>query len=144
MVAESLDYEWLKNRRNESNRFANKIGAYVEEMGEGYAISRMHTGEDCLNPGNSLHGGAMFTVADIAAGAAAGSFGQAAVTQESSFHYLRAGKDTREITGRARVVKRGKRAIIIRVSVYDQDEVLLCEGIFTFTVIDIPGYMEKK
>lgn len=127
-----MDYEKLKTYRNKTNAFANLIGMEVTEIRSGYASAQMPIHPNLLNPINSVHGGCLFTIADVVGGAAACSYGYNVTTLDSSFHYLRAGLNTRMLFAETKELKKGKRALVYDVSVYDQDRVLLAEGIFTY------------
>jgi len=127
-----MNYNQLKDYRNSNNMFAVYNGIQIDHIEEGKAISSMTVTKNSYNPVGSVHGGAMFTLSDVAAGGAASSFGEHVTTLDSSFHFLKAGINTEKITATATVKKRGKRVIVINVEVTDQDNVLLCEGIFTF------------
>lgn len=78
--------EFFKN-----DRFAEHNGIELLEVGEGRARTRMKV-EDChLNGVNVVHGGAIFTLADLAFAAASNSHGTVAVAINASIWYVKAG-----------------------------------------------------
>ena len=123
-----MDYENIIKTRNDSNAFAKLIGLRITKM----------VTDELKNPINSVHGGVLFTVADVTGGGAAASHGRPATTIDSSFHYLRPGLNTTKLIGKAREMKAGKNILVYDVSVEDQDGVVLAEGIFSFMVLNKP------
>lgn len=117
---------------NNSRTFGTKIGVKVLDLKEGYAKAVMPIDEDGLNPHGTVHGGCIFTLADIAGGFAASSHGGRVVTVDSNLHYLNAGIDTKEMIAEARELKAGKRILTYEVSIMDQDNKVLADGIFTY------------
>ena len=131
-----MDYQQMVKERNEKNYFAKENGIRLDEIAEGYAKTSMEVSQRHLNPIGSVHGGCLYTIADVTAGAAAFSYGAPAATVNSDMHYLRAGLNTTAVYGEAHVLKRGKRTIVLETSIYDQDHNLLATGIFTYMVIN--------
>lgn len=130
-------YEKLKNFRNENNNFATYNNAKIVEIKEGYGVAKMKITGDSMNPVGSVHGAALFLVADIACGGAASSYGMMVTTANMDIHFMRAGINTTEITATANVVKRGKKLIIISFTVTDHDGTELCMGTATFASLGI-------
>ena len=117
---------------NRTNAFANAIGLKITRMEEGYAEAEMDVDESMLNPNHALHGGCMYTAADIAAGAASCSYGDRVTTVNSSISYLRPGLHVKKLRACGRVIKNGHSIQTIHVEVMDQDGVVLCDGLFTY------------
>ena len=69
-----MDYEKLKSFRNINNNFAKLLGIELTELSNGYAKAEMKVTKELLNPIGSIHGGCLYTIADIAGGAAASSY----------------------------------------------------------------------
>ena len=131
----SLDYEAIRAKRNATNAFARKLGLTITRLEEGYAEAVMAFSPTDLNPYGSAHGGCLFSAADVACGAAISSYGRDAATLNSSFNYLRPGLNTKLIRAKAHVVKHGKRVSVAEVSVMDENDQVLCTGVFTFMTI---------
>lgn len=132
-----MDYQQIMKERNETNYFAKENGIEIVELSEGYAKISMQVAQKHLNPIGSVHGGCLYTIADVAAGAAAFSYGQPATTVNADIHYLRAGLNTTTVYGEAHVLKQGKRIIVLQTTVSDQDGNLLASGTFTYMVIRV-------
>lgn len=127
-----MDFEKLLHYRNSKNIFANLLGIKLTKIDLGSAEAAVQISENHLNPINSIHGGCLFTIADVAAAAAASSHGLAVTTLNTDFHFLCAGLNCTQITATAHEIKYGKRVMVYSSSVYNQDGTLLAEGIFTF------------
>lgn len=131
-----INLEKVMHARNRDNRFAGLLGIRVVEMRRGYAKAAMELSEDVKNPIGSVHGGCLFTLADVVCGAAASSYGMQVTTLDCSFHFLRAGfDDCGELFGTAQAVKHGKRVTVLEAKVSDQTGRVLCTGIFTYMSI---------
>ena len=88
--------------------------------------------EDSLNAMQTVHGGLMFVMAEIAAGLVTRNDGRKYVTLDSSFRFLR-GSSAKNIQGLAQITKRGKTVCFTKAEVVETDTgKLLAEGEFTF------------
>ena len=70
--------------------FAAAVGIELIEAGDGRARARMEIGDRHRNGLGLVHGGAIFTLADLAFAAAVNSRGRAAVAIHCSISYLKA------------------------------------------------------
>ena len=127
-----MDYEALRRIRNEQNSFGNLVGVRIEEIREGYARSALDVRADLSNPIGSLHGGVLFTIADITGGSAAVSHGEQVTTVDADIRYLRPGIGVQRIVCEAEEIKKGKTLFVYRIDVRDQDGTLLTAGTFTY------------
>lgn len=128
-------YEKVRDKRNTLNYFARKLGITITKIDKNYAEGELPVDESFTNPQGSVQGGSMFTLADAVGGAAAGCDGRRIATVDASFHYLRPGLHTSLLKARTRLVKSGSTLAVMDVSVYDQDDTLLSEGIFTYILM---------
>ena len=127
-----MDYEALRRIRSEQNSFGNLVGVRIEEIREGYARSVLDVRADLSNPIGSLHGGVLFTIADITGGSAAVSHGEQVTTVDADIRYLRPGIGVKRIVCEAEEIKKGKTLFVYRIDVRDQDGTLLTAGTFTY------------
>lgn len=127
-----MDLKRILETRNATNAFANMIGLKISDIKEGYARCDMDVTDKMKNPIDSVHGGVLFTIADVTGGAAAASHGYMITTLDSSFHYLRPGIGTKKLYSIAKEIKHGKNVSVYDVSVLDEKDVVLAEGIFTY------------
>lgn len=133
-----MDFQKLIEFRNTHNPFAQKLGIVVEDVGEGTCRAAMPVREDELNPVAAVHGGALFTLADVTTGAAMASHGYFAVTVSANYNYLRSAALGDIVTAEAREVKGGKSLCVFDVTLTDQTGKLLGTGTFTYYRLDKP------
>jgi len=137
-----MDFEKLKNFRQDRNRFTAKLGVRTEEIRLGYGrVSKVIT-EDDLNPMGYAHGGVYFTLADNAAGTAMASHGHMAVTVSANYNFLRSAGPGDTVIAEGREVKYGKTIGVYDVTVADQNGTLLGNGSFTFYRLEQPIELE--
>lgn len=87
----------------EQDAFARHLGIELLEYGDGAATARMTVTPHHLNSAGTLHGGAIFSLADAAFSAASNSHGVLAASIDASISYFKAA--TRgSLTARAREV----------------------------------------
>ncbi len=137
-----IDFEKLVKYRNDHNAFAQLIAIQVDEIHGGYARAHFDVTEKHMNPINSVHGGCLYSLADVVAGSAASSYGMKVTTMDSNMQYLRPAIDCTQIIGYAEAVKVGKRVAVYRIELRNQDETVLAIGTFTFMSLGVPLELE--
>lgn len=128
----------LKERYIEVNRhnpFVLHNHIEIEEVEPDCARLCFTIRPDSLNPHGLVHGGALFTLADNAAGCAATTDGRSYVTQECDIHFLRV-QPSGVVRAEARVRHRGRSTVLVEVSITGEDEHLLATASFTFFCVD--------
>ena len=133
-----MDFEKLKQYRNESNAFARKLGIVVEEIRPGYARAVKTVQTDETNPAQTTHGGIYFTLADITSGAASASHGRVSATVSAEYHYLRSCHAGDTLTAEAREIKGGRTLCVYDVQIRDQHDTLVGTGTYTYFLKDTP------
>ncbi len=94
-------------------------------------------GPDGLNAMGGIHGGFLYLMGDCAAGLLARSTGHTFVTLDSTFRYLRDGREAKALVAESSLVKRGKTVTIVRTIVKTKDSgKVLAEGEYTFFCVD--------
>ena len=88
--------------------FMNKNHIRLEAVELDRVVTVMEAGPDSLNPYGFVHGGALYTMADCACGAAARTDGRKYVTLSSSFNFLHSGLEGDVIRAEAKVRRRGR------------------------------------
>ncbi|MDF9407706.1 MAG: Acyl-coenzyme A thioesterase PaaI [Pelotomaculum sp. PtaB.Bin013] len=83
------DMEKIKKKIS-TDPFARMLGVRFDELGEGYVKLSMQVRDDMLNFNGSMHGGVIFSLADIAFSAASNSHGTVAVALHADITYLKA------------------------------------------------------
>lgn len=112
-----MDFEKLKELRNVG--FNKAVGVVMTEISEGYAKAEIEIGPQHINPIGSVHGGVLFTIADITAGAAATSRGRYMTTMSSNMNFLRPAINCKKLYGETREIKLGKQVCVYQVTITD-------------------------
>lgn len=130
-----MTYEELRNQINSADEYSSRLGLVVTELDENGAKTELPILKEYHNPFRTVHGGILFTVADVTGGVAAYSNGSPVCTVDCDLHYLNAGLGAKRLYASAQKLKIGKRLLVYDVFVYDEKDVLLCKGTFTYSVI---------
>ena len=95
--------------------------------------------EQILNVHGFVHGGALFSLADTAAGAASFASGRDSVTLNGCIHYMKPGKGGKLI-GVASEISRGRTTGVYEVFIYNDASTLLSRATFTMFFLDQDRY----
>jgi acyl-CoA thioesterase len=87
------------------DRFAEFLGIELLEAGEGYARSRMQIRNEHLNGIGTVHGGAIFTLADFTFAVASNSHGKVTVAINADISFMNAAIEG-ALTAEAREISR--------------------------------------
>lgn len=112
------------------DKFARYCGIELLEVTPGTSKVEMEIKEEHLNGVNTLHGGAIFTLADFAFAAAANSHGKVTVAINVSITYMKA-VTSGKITAKAREISRNPKLSTYTVDIYDQqgEQVAIFQGL---------------
>jgi acyl-CoA thioesterase len=75
------------------DKFAECAGIELLEVKEGYAKAKMEINENHLNGIGTVHGGAIFTLADFTFAVAANSYGTVTVAINANISFMKAAKN---------------------------------------------------
>ena len=106
------------------------------------AVFKLVIRPESKNPYGIVHGGAIYTMADTAAGAVAHSDGRYYVTQTSSLHFRR-NQAEGVVRAEARIRHRGTSTCLVDVDITGEGNILLATGQFTYFCVDINLMAEK-
>jgi uncharacterized protein (TIGR00369 family) len=115
----------------------NLYGARLSQVDEGFVELTVDRKEDLLRTAGSFHGGVIAALADTAGGYAAAATSEDdvhVVTVEFKISYLREARGE-EVIARAKVVKNGKRLIVVAADIYTrkkEKEVHVAIALLTF------------
>ncbi len=135
-MTEQEYYEQLRIHRSLENPFAMKNGIIVTRLEKGHAVVEMDVDEDKLNVNGTVHGGCLFTMCDMTAGAAANSYGHYVTTVDANMHFLRPAVGVTHLVAENREIKAGKTLIINEVTIRNQDGLEIAVGVFTFMQLE--------
>ena len=123
--------------RQEKNHYARHSNIRVEQADESGVVCVMDVREECTNHLGFVHAGALYTLTENAAGAAAfHRDGRRYVTQGGNIHYLGNQKGG-SLQAKAVVVHGGKSTCLVRTEVTGEHGKLICTGEFSFFCLDV-------
>lgn len=127
--------EALMARLNGNSQYLQSNDMKVTELRRGYARVEMIIDQQILNVHGFVHGGALFSLADTAAGAASFATGRDSVTLNGSINYIKPGKGGKLI-GVATEISAGRTTGVYEVFIYNDASVLLSRATFTMFFLD--------
>lgn len=114
-----------------NDRFAKLVGLNIGEVKPGYAQVTMKVEDKHLNSVNITHGGAVFTLADLAFALASNSHGQVALGLNMSINFVKATQVGAVLTATATEDKLTRSTGLYRIEINDDlgELVALAEGL---------------
>lgn len=129
----------LQTRLNSSSKYLQSNDMHVVEVKMGYAKVEMLIDEQILNVHGFVHGGALYSLADTAAGAASFATGRDSVTLSGTINYIKPGKGGKLI-GIAQEISAGRTTGLYEVFIFNDQDVLLSRSTFTMFFLDGDRY----
>ncbi|WP_135535985.1 PaaI family thioesterase [Halostella pelagica] len=103
--------------RAESDPYCETLGIELVEMDSGHARTELTVGENHLNFHGTVHGGAIYSLADAAFAAASNSHGETAFALETNISYLDMTETGTTLDATATETYNGRRTAEYRVEV---------------------------
>lgn len=116
------------NRRSPFNSYN---GITVTRIGPGEGEAAAELGPESMNAWGYVHGGLLFSLCDVAGGAAASGGTRGCVTLSGNIYFLRPASG-KTLTASARAVKLGKNVAVVRVDVLDDGGETVSGGEFEY------------
>ncbi|MEE0830268.1 MAG: PaaI family thioesterase [Longicatena sp.] len=138
-----LNMDELKIRLNSDSKYLQSNDMRVVEVKKGYAKVEMIIDEHILNVHGFVHGGALYSLADTAAGAASFATGRDSVTLAGTINYIKPGKGGK-LVGIAQEISAGRTTGVYEVFIFNDAEVLLSRATFTMFFLDGDRYRKQK
>lgn len=127
-----------QRERLAKNTFSNYNFMELEALEPDCAVYKMEIRPESRNPYGMAHGGALYTLADDAAGVAAHTDGRSYVTQHGSLNFL-ANQPSGVIRAVGRVLRRGRSTVLVDVKITNEDNTLLAAGQFIYHLVGQAG-----
>jgi uncharacterized protein (TIGR00369 family) len=134
------DREFVRSALRRDTPLHDLLGLEIVEVGDDYAVLSMPVRAEAFNSTGNLHGGAIATLIDVAAGTAAARGSgfepgrQSLVTADLHVRYLgRPHGDT--VYARAELVKAGRQLIVVGCRVTDTEERLIASADFSMMIV---------
>ncbi len=118
------------------NIYAEGLGIELLELRQGYARARMPYRLENANPYGSLHGGVLYSLADIICGLAACTYGQYSSTIGGTMHYVRPALNTRYVICEARELRQGRHVSVYQAELTNDEGLLLDMAEFSFYMLE--------
>lgn len=130
-----MDFEKFKAYFNEQDLFSRNSGMKLVELGEGYAKVELIIEDKSKNFMGSMHGGLLYTMADVAAGASMFFCGKQVVTLSAVTDYIKAAFSGKVIA-EGKMIAYGKTLGRCEVEVRGEDGTLYCKSHITMFITD--------
>ena len=124
-------------RQIRTDRFATVNGIVLLELKPGFARTEMKIDERHLNSVGTVQGGALFTLADYAFGAACNTSGRATVAVNMNLSCMKATRSG-TLTATATEIARGRRITTCTVEVTNSENELVAFFQGTGYILDVP------
>ena len=118
------------------NEYMQFLGIEIEELTAGHCKGKMKVSKRIQNPYGALHGGSLYSFADIIAGTAACTYGHYVVTVSGSMNFLLPAAGTEYVYCQADMVRQGKHLAVYDVKISDENGKMLENASFTFYVTE--------
>jgi len=134
-MSEKRNTEEYREELEGKNAFTRHNFFELEYAAADRAAYRLEIRPESRNPYGIVHGGALYAMADNAAGAAVHTDGGSYVTQHGDLHFL-ANQKSGIIRAEARVRRRGRVTCLASVDITGEKGKLLATGEFTYFRIE--------
>lgn len=118
------------------NSYIKFLGIEMMEFEDGYSLARMKYRNELANPYGMLHGGCLYSFADIAAGTTACMCGNYVTTVSGTLNFLLPAVETEYVFCESTRLRQGKHLAVFDVKIKDENNQILDSGEFTFFVMD--------
>ena len=133
----ATDKEALRQHLTDMDKYAAHVGIELVEINEDCGVALMPLGPEQRNGMGHAHGGAIFSLADMAFAAAIYASGEFHVNAQTSINYMEPGK-IGPLRGEARKLRRGKRLSTYEVRITDSDDTLVAVATITGCATGVP------
>lgn len=116
-----MDLEKIKEHIKSLDLFTNHCGLKLEEITLGRAVMVSEPVEKIpsRNFMGKVHGGFLFTMADVASGLSVISYGDKCVTIDSSMNFIK-GVESGILRAEGEVIHKGKTTAVTKVTIYNE------------------------
>lgn len=131
------ELEQLRVLRNSQGGFSSSLGITFDTLSLGCATASMDLGDPRFTnaSGTTVHGGVVFTLADVTAGCATWSSGFYGATAGADIHYIAPVLKAKRLVATAKALQFGKRMYVFNVEVRDETQRLIAQGTFSFMTL---------
>lgn len=135
-VGKDMRTEQAVLRAVTENEYVKFLGIEFQELREGRVKARMKYKKELANPYGMLHGGSLYSMADIVAGSAACMCGYFVTTVSGTLNFLLPADDTEYVYCEAVELRQGRHLAVYDVKITNERKQLLDSGEFIFFVTE--------
>lgn len=116
----------------DNDAYARFLGIEVIDLESKFCRARIRLRPELLNNYSSVHGGILYSLADIVAGTVACMSGVFSTTVEGNMNYLEPALKTEYVYCEAKRVRGGSHLVVVKVKLKNDSGRLIDDGSFTF------------
>lgn len=120
----------------QENSYMQELNIEVLEIERGFVKGKLKVTDKVLNPYGSVHGGCLFSLADITAGLAACTYGVYSSTIDGNMEYILPAVDTEYIICEAKEIRQGMHVSQYEAFLYDDKGQLVDKATFSFYMMN--------
>lgn len=128
----------------EKNPYVQELEIDILEIERGFVKGKLTVTDKVLNPYGSVHGGCLFSLADITAGLAACTYGVYSSTIDGNMEYILPAMDTEYIICEAKEIRQGMHVSQYEAELYDDKHQLVDKATFSFYMMNRAIVPEKQ
>lgn len=132
----TIQLEQTMRKIVKENAYMQFLGIEILELKEGYALGRMKYKKELANPYDMLHGGSLYSMADIIAGTAACMGGHFVTTVSGTLNFLLPATQTEYVYCETTALRQGSHLAVYDVRIRDDNQKVLDSGEFTFFITE--------
>ena len=119
---------------NSCSGFNMHNGIVISDISDELCVVEGELKPEAMNPLGMAHGGFVYSLCDVAAGALVGQNGGEFVTLSANMSYLRPSQGTR-LRAEGRLLKKGRTVCVVDTFVYDDQDRLTARGAFEIYIV---------
>ena len=119
---------------NSCSGFNMHNGIVISDISDELCVVEGELKPQAMNPLGMAHGGFVYSLCDVAAGALVGQNGGEFVTLSANMSYLRPSQGTR-LRAEGRLLKKGRTVCVVDTFVYDDQDRLTGRGTFEIYIM---------
>ena len=119
---------------NSCSGFNMHNGIVISDISDELCVVEGELKPQAMNPLGMAHGGFVYSLCDVAAGALVGQNGGEFVTLSANMSYLRPSQGTR-LRAEGRLLKKGRTVCVVDTLVYDDQDRLTARGTFEIYIV---------
>lgn len=119
------------------NEYMQFLGIEMQELRKGYGLGKIPFRKGLENPYGMLHGGSLYSLADIVAGATACMNGYFVTTVNGNMNFMLPAVNTEYVYCEAKEVRQGEHLAVYDICLTADDGRILDNGSFTFYVAEL-------